>query len=316
MKDKKIFFYVLGVIVLILVGIGCAYLFLNKNPERKVKETTTDNYVAYVKINPSVKLNYYQKCTIYKDGEKECEDPIVKDYELVNDDAKEIFKDVDLLKDKKDLASVIEVICETAEKKGISTKNVEVQSDWKELNTYLEESAKEETEDNTEKEATITHSVTVDVKETETIKETIEEDVKEEIRVKEEAEARAKAEAEAKAKAEAEAKAKKAAQTIYLKDNVKYTIGGRGYCCEGCISQSLINTFKGAKGYYVTSADANRIDYQKITSLSGTYNNSKYFGNDLKSKLEAAGAEECGGLGGGEEPLTSQVCKQFHLICE
>ena len=29
-----------------------------------------------------------------------------------------------------------------------------------------------------------------------------------------------------------------------------------------------------------------------------------------------AGSTKTNGLGGGEEPLTSQVCKQFHLICE
>ena len=130
---------------------------------------------------------------------------------------------------------------------------------------------------------------------------------------KEEAERKAQEAAEKKAKEEAEKKAK----TIYLGDNVTYNVGGRGYCCEGCISDSLIKTFKNAKGYKVTHADHDRIDFMYITNLSGKYNESKYKGSGLTSKLTAAGAEECGGLGGGEpEPLTKSICKEYNLLCE
>ena len=76
-------------------------------------------------INPSVKLDYSRVCNEYKDGTKECTEPVVYDYELVNDDAKEIFKDIDLLSGTKDLSSVIDFICDKVKDSGIEVKNVD-----------------------------------------------------------------------------------------------------------------------------------------------------------------------------------------------
>lgn len=299
MKGKRLALYIIGVVIVILVTVLGAWIYtkekvvVDKNTN-KVLNTITNTYVAYIKINPSVKLEYQEVCTEYVDGTKECTNPEVSNYELINDDAKEILKNVDLYANGKDLAKVIELICDKVEEKGISIKDIKIESDWNELDNYLDKESENET-------TMVTNNINVEVKETENITSTITEDIKVEQQEK------AKKEEEARIKAE---------KTIYLSENVTYSISGRGYCCDNCFTTSLINTFKNAQGYYVTQSSASRIDYQKISTLSGKYNSSKYFGTDLTSKLTSLGAEECGGLGGGIEPLTKDICNQFHLTCE
>lgn len=337
MKNKKTLIIVLCVVLGLLILGGLLWvLFFNKEkePERKVANTTTDKYVAYIKINPSLKLNYSQKCVEYTDKTVECEDPVVAEYDLVNDDAKEIYKDVDLLAEGKDLATVIQLICKTAEKKGIDTTSVQIQSDWNNLNTYLTEaetkSAKEEISNEKietgtaeSNEATTNHAYVVSVENNESINTTIKVDEEEEAKTKAEAEAKAKAEAEAKAKAEAEAKAKaeaaakaKEAETINLSNGVTYDHTMLTYECDKCFSNSLINTFKKAKGYHVVEANSSKITFQKITALSKPYNSTKYFGQGIGSKITAAGGENTGGAGGSGDKLTASVCKQFNLTCK
>ena len=315
MKNKTIY-YLLGVVILLLLIAGCILLFgknlfVKKGEEIKIINTSSTNYVAYIKINPAVKLNYLENCDEYNDGTRKCSEPEVYDYELVNDDAKEIFKDVDLLGSKKDLASVIELICKKAEEKGISTSNVQVESDWAELKTYLEKESTT-TSEIEENKQTISHKINTEIKETETINNTIETDIQEEIKIKEE---KAKMEREAKAKAEEEAKLK-ASQTISLSDNVTYCHSMQTFSCDNCFSNSLINTLKSAKGHYVQNATNSEITILRITSLSGSYNNTKYFGTGQIDKIKNAGGEEVGGAGGCDDELTKDVCNKFHLLCE
>ena len=77
---------------------------------------------------------------------------------------------------------------------------------------------------------------------------------------------------------------------------------------------------KSAKGYKITNANNSVIDLIRITSLSGNYNTPTFKGEDFISKITAQGGdpEKCdhGGLGGGPEPLTKEICNKFHLICE
>ena len=246
MKNKKLVFVIIGVVL--IVGLVAFFLLKDKlfDNSKKVVETTTDKYVAYVKINPSVKLEYEHVCKIFKDGTKECEKPAVYNYELVNDDAKEVYKDIDLLKDSKNLSDVIDLLCEKAKEKGIDTTEVSIKSDWTELNTYLTEekdAKKAETTESTNTETTETETnddntttteennenttatnttptYKVETEAKEEVINNISTDVEEEQKAKEEAEKKAQEEAEKKAKEEAERKAK----TIFLKDNVKYTI--------------------------------------------------------------------------------------------
>ena len=321
MKSKKTWIIILITLVSLALTTGIVLAIKKSNEpkeslERKVLKENIEEYVAYVKINPSIKLDYTRKCTMYNDSTTECTEPEVKDYELVNDDAKEIFKDVDLLSGNKDLKSVIENICTTVEKAGIEVKDVSVQSDWNEINTYLTEEKKEtsnynenaETPSNSKTpEITPENPITLFPINTEVVKEeaitkTINEDVKAEEQAKE----------EAKAKAEAE----RIANTIQISKNVTYAHSMSTYECSGCLSTSLINQLKNAKGHYVKEATSSRITILTITSLSSGYNSAKFKGTSQLSKITAAGAEEVGGAGGFGEPLTLEVCKNYNLICE
>ena len=103
LKNKKTLIGI--VIVLILIGLILVGIFLfGKDKEEKTQnKETTNNYVAYIKINPSIKIEYSQTC-----NQNTCNDPIVTKYELINEDAKNIYKDIDLLGSDKDLIKVVQ----------------------------------------------------------------------------------------------------------------------------------------------------------------------------------------------------------------
>ncbi len=317
MKKKFVFILVLTLYIFGICACG----------KEEIKEKSfTEEYIAYVQINPSVKLNYSIACKKVGDAEPECEKPVVNSYELVNDDAKEIYKDIDLLAETKDLSKVIDLLCDKAKEKGIEVKNVSVQSDWNEFSQYLETERAEAKNEQGETENTTVNPTTpdeneiifnVEEKTEEQITTNIQTDVQKEEQEKAEAEAKAKAEEEEKKKAEEERLAKEEAETIKLSDNASYSHSGRGYCCENCFSDALIKTLKNAKGYSVTNATSSRIDIKYITNLTPSkYNTATFKGTNLISKITNAGGEECGGLGGEAEPLTSAVCKEYHLKCK
>ena len=334
-------YYIIGAMLLLLT-VGCGNKKSSNevvNKKEEVKEVT-DNYVAYIKINPSIKLEYSQKCNEIDGKKQDCEDPIVNTITPINDDAKEIFKDVDLLSEDKNLKNVLNKIYTKVEEKGIKVDKVEIESNWDNMNDYLsKESSTEETKSTTK------YNVTVNKVEKETIETTITSDEETEKKQKEEAakkaaELKAKQEAEAKAKAEAEKKAKeeaakkaaeektkkeaaakkaaaeKAAITIKLSDNVTFCHSMQTFSCKNCFNNTLINQLKSAKGHSVVKSSASEITIKVITSLSGKYNSSKFFGTSLISKIKSAGGEEIGGAGGCEDKVTKAICNEYHLTCQ
>ena len=312
MRKRILFILCLTLCILGICGCG---------KEELKEETFTEKYVAYVQINPSVKLAYSRSCKKVGDAEPVCEKPLVDSYELVNDDAKEIYKDIDLLAETKDLSKVIELLCDTAKEKGIEVKNVEIKSDWEEFSTYFETARHEEIKENQNNENTTTTDnneilFNVNTQTEEQITVQIETDVQEEIKAKEEAEKKAQEEAEAKAKAEAEAKAKEEAETIYLADRVTFNHSMRSFCCDACFSDALINSLKNVKGTVFVSGDSSQITIKTITGLSGKYNTTTFKGTGVTNKITAAGGEECGGAGGSGDPLTTAVCSEYHLKCK
>lgn len=137
-KNKKVLIYVITALVLISLIVGGIFLFSNDNEEKTQNKETTNNYVAYVKINPLIKIEYSQTCK-----NDTCNDPIVTKYELVNDDAKDIYKDIDLIGTNNNLYDVITLISKTAEENNIEFENVEIYSNWDNLNNYIDNSNKD-----------------------------------------------------------------------------------------------------------------------------------------------------------------------------
>ena len=331
---------IFGVMILVgtLTACGSSKDKTETEKEEEVK-TSTENYVAYVKINPSVKISYSVECTTKGDN-KECKDPIVSLVEPVNEDAKIILNGINLLDGDKDLKTVLNKLYAKVEEKGIKINKVEIQSDWSDMNTYL---AKEETTtSNSNSNTQLKYTATVNNTKKEEIESTITSDVQLEEKQKEEA-IKAKAAAEAKKKAEAEAKkkaaeaakkkaaeaakkkaaeakakaeAEKKAATIKLSDNVTYSHNMFTYECNKCFSTALINELKSAKGYHVTEANSSRITVKFITSLSGKYNTTACKGENKIGKITKAGGKQVGGAGGSGDSVTKTVCSEFHLICQ
>lgn len=141
LKNKKVVIGIAFVLILAILIVGSIFLLKeNKDDTKDNKpEETTSNYVAYIKINPLIKLEYSQTCNI-----KNCSDPIVTKYELINNDAKSIYKDIDLIGTNHKLYDVLNLISKTAEDNNIEFEKVEIYSNWENLNNYIDNSNKDE----------------------------------------------------------------------------------------------------------------------------------------------------------------------------
>ena len=138
-KNKKILISIILGVALISLIIGGIFLFIKNNDEKEQNNEITNNYVAYISINPLIKLEYTQTC-----NEKKCDNPIVTKYELVNDDAKEIYKNIKL-NEYTSLSKVLQLICETAKNNNIVFDSVEIYSDWVNLGEYIDENSTSDT---------------------------------------------------------------------------------------------------------------------------------------------------------------------------
>ena len=130
---KKKILIILIVIVLI-VGICLGVYYINK-PKKKLE---TKTYEMYVKINPLVKLVYnvaYEEC--YNRATKQmeiCSDisESVVDFELVNNDAKDIYNEIDFK--GKSVGDSLIILCDVARDNHIAFESLEITS-----NTILDE---------------------------------------------------------------------------------------------------------------------------------------------------------------------------------
>ena len=135
-KSKNFLIIIIALLLVALI-IMVILLFRKSNNQTNKGNNMVSDYVAYVKINPSIKLQYSQTCN----DKNECTDPIVTNYELINDDAKNIYKDIDLVKNGKDLINVLDLITQTAKDNDINFETVEIYSDWNSIDKYVEEKA-------------------------------------------------------------------------------------------------------------------------------------------------------------------------------
>lgn len=130
LENKKV---IIPVVVLCLLIIGIVlYLILTKDNEQenKLKEET---YTMYIKINPLVKMEFKESYYICIEDmvEKACSDKTneITNYELINDDAKEIYKDIDLK--GLSLIDALVKIYDTARDKNLEFDTIEIVANYK-----------------------------------------------------------------------------------------------------------------------------------------------------------------------------------------
>ena len=128
-QNKKVLICILVTLILI---IGCIFLFGSAKESTNANKETTNKYIAYVKINPIIKLEYSNTCK--KDN---CTKPVITKYELINEDAKNIYNNIDLIGTKNTLYDVLYLISKTAADNNIEFEDVEIYSNWNNLENYL-----------------------------------------------------------------------------------------------------------------------------------------------------------------------------------
>lgn len=134
LKNKKAIVITSVILLIAIIGGSCFFLFGGKdnklNNDKVLKE---GEYVAYVKINPLVKLTFkssYYECED-KDGKVNLCEKFTNEVigtEFLNDDAKSIYKDLDFK--GKSLNEAIVLLAKTAENKDYDITNIVVNANW------------------------------------------------------------------------------------------------------------------------------------------------------------------------------------------
>lgn len=136
LKNKKILIVCASVIIILLI-IGGFFLFKkDKTSEKNEKLLKEQNYTMYVSINPLVKF-------VFKESYYECKDDNgnkticsevkneVLDYTLINDDAKEFYKDLDF-KGKTYVDTLI-MLCDVARDNNVSFESIDLVTDYNKI---------------------------------------------------------------------------------------------------------------------------------------------------------------------------------------
>ena len=125
LKSKKAF--ILAGIVILIIILVCLFCFTNKKEEQNLINNET-SYVAYIKINPFVKVTF--NITDNCEDKFNCHDftSNVTDISLLNEDAKSLYKDLDYK--NKSLEELISSLISIAKEKNISTTNVDITTNW------------------------------------------------------------------------------------------------------------------------------------------------------------------------------------------
>ena len=145
LKNKKLLIG-LGVAILLIIAIVVVVLVTNPKsenneiPNNNVDTNTNTNtpvameetHTMYVSINPLVKLVFKEEYTICKDENNQeyvcggiATDII--DYELINDDAQDVYKDLDFT--GKTVEDVLLILCDTARDNDIAFESLEITTD-------------------------------------------------------------------------------------------------------------------------------------------------------------------------------------------
>lgn len=149
-KNKKL---IVGIIIILLILIvGASFIILNSNKTKETKVLKNETFTAYLKINPLVKLTYdvsYYECNTKNGKTSICgkyQNEVTK-VELLNEDAKNIYKDIDFK--GKSLDETLITLIETANDNSYDIKNITLTTNWNykkdELKTKITNKVKEDT---------------------------------------------------------------------------------------------------------------------------------------------------------------------------
>lgn len=136
LKDKKLLVIsVITIIILLIVG-GIFLLKKDKTSDKEEKVLKEQNYTMYVSINPLVKFVFkesYFECKDDNGNKTVCSEVSneVLDYTLINDDAKEFYKDLDF-KGKSYIDTLI-MLCDVARDNKVSFDSIDLVTDYKEI---------------------------------------------------------------------------------------------------------------------------------------------------------------------------------------
>ncbi len=130
LKNKKLLAIIGGGLIVLAIIITCIVLNVNKKEDAPVYKEETHN--MFVKINPFVKLVFkeeYYLCKSENGKDEICGEQTNKvvGYELINDDAKTFYKDLEFT--NKDLYEVLLMLCETARDNNIGFESLEITTD-------------------------------------------------------------------------------------------------------------------------------------------------------------------------------------------
>jgi len=153
LKNKKVMIPIIVVIVGLILLLWGYYLLFSDDTEEENKVKKEDTFIAYVKINPLVKLTLkaeYYECT--SDSKVEiCGEysTTIESAEFLNDDAEELYKNTDF--EGKSLAEGISLLIKLAYDKEIDFDSVSITTNW----SYKLDSLKEDIVNNLKSEVDV-----------------------------------------------------------------------------------------------------------------------------------------------------------------
>lgn len=132
-KNKKKLVLFIGLLILLLIVLFIIAFCRDKKELKENKSLIQDTYIMYIKINPLVKLtvNEISECVISKTGKEKCtyQKNEVISYEYLNEDAKEVYSDLDL--SNITVLEALGLIGKYTVDSEIEFKNIEINTNWK-----------------------------------------------------------------------------------------------------------------------------------------------------------------------------------------
>lgn len=133
MKINKKWIILASIGLIIILGIFLLLTILNKKELTKNNISSIKSYTAYININPLIKFTFFHELK----NNKLTSDFKILNYELINKDAKLMFKDYNF-KDM-EFGDALEYIRKTVKEKGVIVDKVEIYSDYKKIEDYISE---------------------------------------------------------------------------------------------------------------------------------------------------------------------------------